>query len=122
MLSTWKFVNGETTINGFMDGEYIIIHDIPFGTAWTIEEINADGYVVTYKVNDGESKSGAHSTGSITVGSTEVVYTNSVMYELPETGGGGVAKILICGGLLTIMPCLWLLRRQRYRGRRVNGG
>ena len=39
-----------------------------------------------------------------------------------QTGGGGVAKILICGGLLTIMPCLWLLRRQRYRGRRVNGG
>lgn len=114
--------NGINLVEGVMDGESIIIYDIPYDTTWTIEEINADGYVVTYKVNDGESQSGAHSTGSITVGSTEVVYTNSVMYELPETGGGGVAKILICGGLLTIMPCLWLLRRQRYRGRRVTGG
>ncbi len=114
--------NGINLVEGVMDGESIIIYDIPYDTTWTIEEINADGYVVTYKVNDGESQSGAYSTGSITVGDTEVAYTNSAMYALPETGGSGVARILTCGGLLTIMPCLWLLRRQRYRGRRVTGG
>ena len=113
---------GVITLNAFNHGEKAVINGIPVGTAWTITETNADGYVVTYTVNNGEDQSGAESGGTIIVGSTEVVYTNTAMYKLPETGGGGVAKILTCGGLLALMPCLWLLRRQRYRGRRVTGG
>lgn len=114
---TW---NGTDLITLNAD-ESITISDIPIGTTWTIEEINADGYVVTYTVN-GEEGSGTDSAGSITAGNTEVAYTNSAMYELPETGGGGaMAQRLMGSGMLLTLPILYAVKG-RYRGRRVKGG
>ena len=102
-------------------GESITISDIPYGTTWTIIETNADGYVVTYTVN-GEDGNGTESAGSIIVGSTEVAYTNSAMYELPETGGGGAMGYRLMGsGMLLTLPILYAIKG-RYRGRRVKGG
>jgi len=115
-------VNGEDLVENVMDGESITIYDIPYGTTWTIKEINADGYVVTYTVNNGDVQTGAQSTGSIIVGATDVAYTNSVMYELPETGGGGtmVYRLVGSGMLLMPIPILWR-KKTRPRGRRGNG-
>ena len=100
-------------------GEYIIVRYLPNGAKYEITEANPDNSFIT-TVNGVET---ATVSGTIEKMNTEVVrYTNTFYYELPETGGGGAANYWICGGLLAIMPCLWLLRRQRYRGRRVTGG
>ena len=65
---------------------------------------------------------GTESAGSIIVGSTEVAYTNSAMYELPETGGGGAMGYRLMGsGMLLTLPILYAIKG-RYRGRRVKGG
>ena len=115
------FTDGAATVT-MNAGESITISDIPIGATWTIEETNADGYVVTYTVNGGEEQSDAQSNGSITTGNTEVAYTNSAMYELPETGGGGaMAQRLMGSGMLLTLPILYAVKG-RYRGRRVKGG
>jgi len=100
-------------------GEYIIVRYLPDGAKYEITEANPDNSFVT-TVNGEETNT---ATGTVEKMHTEVVtYTNTFYYELPETGGGGVANYRICGGLLMAVPLLWVLRRQRFRGRRATGG
>lgn len=102
-------------------GEYIIVKYLPVGTEYTITE-EAGDYVTTVAIN-GKVTETTEATGTIQlVKQDTVTYTNTFYYELPETGGGGVANYRICGGLLMAVPLLWVLRRQRFRGRRATGG
>lgn len=114
-------------LTSFMHGEAAVIHDIPIGTKWTITETSYDGFAPTYTVTQGEittEGTGTVSEGEISAGETVVVYTNTALYALPETGGDGVARFLVCGGVLMAFPLLLLGlgRRRRHRGRRVQGG
>ncbi len=100
---------------------------IPSGHIYTLEETQVpSGYVLT---GNQYTVTAAYDVVTVTVRSPdgkELEWDGTVLnhtyYELPETGGGGVAKYRICGGLLMAAPWLWVLRRQRFRGRRATGG
>lgn len=152
----------------------IIIEGIPYGTEWTVTEVDADGFIVQTQVvapnassegasagEDGEggeasgegssagSASGAEGSssstnagagasaasgetpaassgepsaatvsGSIAVGSTQVDFTNTQMYQLPETGGVGVV-VCVLAGLALMGAALLGMRRIHRRGEAV---
>lgn len=113
------FRNGVTTISDFKHGDKITIHDLPYGTKWQIMELNADGYKVTTTVTVGDASvppsatqppgSATETTGSVTAGDTLVHYTNTYLYELPETGGPGTLLYTSGGALLTTLGVLLLM-------------
>lgn len=122
------FTDGRAVLESICDGDKITISDIPYGTIWRIMEVNAAGYKVTTTVTVGDASapgsatetpgSAPETTGTVTVGGTSVVYTNTYLYELPETGGtgvhwyilGGVALMTVSLGFLTYIT---LARRRK---------
>lgn len=152
----------------------IIIKGIPYGTEWTVTEVDADGLIVQTRVvtpnapsegasageggEGGEASGGASSagsasgaegsgssanagagtsvasgetpaassgesstatvSGSIAVGSTQVYFTNTQMYQLPETGGAGVV-VCVLAGLALVGAALLGMRRIHRRGEAV---
>lgn len=100
---------------------------IPSGHIYTLKETQVpSGYVLT---GNQYTVTAAYDVVKVTVRSPDGkeldwdgTVLNHTYYELPETGGGGVANYRICGGLLMAVPLLWVLRRQRFRGRRATGG
>ena len=110
--------SGQIVLNGFKHGEKTVIHGIPIGSVWTIEETTTEGFVVKTEVTAGEtaaSGSGATTTGSIVAGTTAVTYTNQQTYVLPETGGTGTFQYTAGGILLTSTAALILLYSDRKR-------
>ena len=60
------------------NGQYVEIKYLPFGLRYTIEEINAEGYTVTNKVN-GVIQAGEEATGTIIKDAlNEVVFINTI--------------------------------------------
>lgn len=94
----------------------ITISDLPYGTAWQIIE-SASDCKITHVVNGGESIEGDAAAGTITMGGNAVAYTNTVIYELPETGGVGIIPYTMAGVLLLCSAAYLLYRiNQRKRG------
>ena len=121
--TSYGVTNGVISINDVHHGESVVIHDLPIGTQWTIEEAKADGYSVTtsVSVNGAEATAGIGTSvsGSVVTGSTAVVYTNSQMYELPETGGAGVTLYTMAGLMLMLCSMAFLLYRYQKRRKEV---
>ncbi len=117
------FTNGVATVV-LKHGETVIIQNLPYGASWQVTEAAADGYTPTFTVTQGgtvQPAEGDSPTGTITTDGTVVAYTNTIGYELPETGGGAMGYRLMGSGMLLTLPILYATKR-RYRGRRVNGG
>lgn len=110
------FTDGATVVNEVRSGETISISGLPVGTQWTITETTTDGYIVSYTVN-GESCEGATSGGSIILGDTKVVCTNTQTYVLPETGGAGTTTYTLAGLMLMLCGTAYLLYRLKKRRR-----
>lgn len=121
--STFTVNDGVITVNDVHHGESIVIHDLPIGTTWTIEETLADGYKVKTTVTVGEKTTGGTGTetnGTIVAGDTTVLYTNQQLYELPETGGTGTHVYTMAGLMLMLIGTAYLLYRYRKRRREVS--
>lgn len=98
-------------------GEYVIINYLPYGTKYTITETDVPYYTVTYQVDSGTSTDGYTATGRIpTGGNGSVVFTNTAMPVLPETGGGGTMGYTF-GGLLLMAGAGYLLYKKTRDGR-----
>ncbi|MCF2596771.1 DUF7601 domain-containing protein [Pseudoflavonifractor phocaeensis] len=98
------------------DGEYVMIRYLPVGTKYTITEKAADGYTTTYKVNNGEVKSGSTVTGSIELLRTDTVcYINTVRSELPNTGGMGTQTFTFLGMMMMLSAGVLLMIQRRRR-------
>lgn len=100
------------------DGESIIISNLPVGTKWSITENTPDGFKVTSSGTVGVTASGATASGTITKTESEVSFTNTQFYELPESGGFGTFKYTMAG-LLLLCSAAYLLYKQRKCMRRV---
>lgn len=87
-------------------GETAVLSGIPVGTKWHVSEIQGDGYRASVSVN-GEIRETEDVCGTITLTPTEVTWTNTQMYTLPETGGNGTALYRLAG--LTLCVGAWLL-------------
>ena len=81
-------------------GDYVIINYLPYGTKYTITETDVPYYVVTYQVDGSTPTNGYTAAGQIpTGGNGSVVFTNTAMPVLPDTGGAGTQSYIM-GGLL----------------------
>ena len=99
-------------------GEYVIINYLPYGTRYTITETDVPYYVVTYQVDDNTPTNGNTAEGQIpTGGNGSVVFTNTAMPVLPETGGAGMQPY-ITGGLLLITAAGLLLSYIHFKRRK----
>ena len=116
---TLAFTDGKISLSEFHHGESAIIKGIPIGTTWKIVEREYDGYNVTNRVVNGEILSnnnvGAESSGSIVLGDTNVIYTNTAGYELPESGGAGTTLYTMAGLMLVLCSAAFLLCRYQKR-------
>ena len=115
--------------------------DLPHGMEWTVTEIFEDtagsGYLTTNKVqivkviqyDDTETpveetsaeetvEESLAATGYIIASSTEitqVIFTNKVLYTLPETGGTGTMVYIVSGLLLTTVTLIGLIYNSKRR-------
>lgn len=118
----WPVTDGVMHVNEFHHGEAFMIHDLPIGTTWNIEETLTDGYKVQTAITVGETttdSTGTETNGIIVAGDTSVVYINQQFYELPETGGTGTYLYTMAGLLLMLTSTAYLLYRYRKRRREV---
>ena len=92
-------------------GEKVTITGLPVGAQVSIKETNADGYSVGWVVN-GKNSYDKSVTCSITGGDNSiatVTCTNTMGYELPQTGGAGTVPYTTGGFLLLIGAAFLLL-------------
>ena len=96
-------------------GESITVSGLPYGTTYTIEESEAEGYTVSYEINGKDVEQGRTATGEISedLSDVRVVYTNKVRPKLPETGGRGTLPYALGGMALMILPPMYKFRRKR---------
>ncbi len=96
-------------------GESITVSGLPYGTTYTIEEAEAEGYTVSYEINGEDVEQGRTATGEISedLSDVRVVYTNKARPKLPETGGRGTLPYALGGMALMILPPMYKFRRKR---------
>ena len=100
------------------NGDSLKLTGIPYGVSWTITETDSKDYLASYTVNGSESTEGTVASGIVSSGDTVVGYTNTMLYELPETGGAGI-YLYTLGGLLLMMAAAILLYIHNKRRREV---
>ena len=101
------------------NGEYIIIKYLPYNTKYTITEVESpETCQTTVQVNAGRTEESRTAEGSIPSSGARqnVLYTNTTMYELPQTGGTGTLWYTL-GGLCLTAGALLLLHRSKTRGK-----
>lgn len=106
------FTNGKAIVKLKKD-ENILIKYLPIGATWSIVETTTEGYLVGYNLNGTVVEENAG--GTISVGENiEVIVTNTVTYQLPETGGIGTTLFMI-GGLALMSVAGILLYNKSHR-------
>ena len=104
-----KFENGKATFL-LKHNEKIEIKDLPYDIKYKIKEINSEGFVVKYQVNDGEIKlfDINNINENILGEDTNIKFINSSGYEMPATGSSGMLILIIMGSLLSAIPVIYI--------------
>lgn len=107
------------------DGQTIILKDLPKDIQYTITEAPYEGYVTSWATTDEDLNSGTKTVtpgdGATTEGTLQgghivtALCRNSSSYELPSTGGAGMAYTMAWAPLLAA-GCLWYKKRSRREG------
>ena len=109
ITSEIEFIDGKTTFT-LKSNEKIIIKDLPLNINYTIKELNTDGFVVKYQVNDGEVK--IYDENHLEIinlnDNNDILFINASGYELPETGSSSTLILIIIGYLLLIGPIIYI--------------
>ena len=109
VTSEIEFIDGKTTFT-LKSNEKIIIKDLPLNINYTIKELNTDGFVVKYQVNDGEVK--IYDENNLEIinlnDNNNILFINASGYELPETGSSSTLILIIIGYLLLIGPIIYI--------------
>lgn len=102
------------------DGQYIIVKYLPYGTKYTITEAEStQSCRTTVQVNGGVTEESRTAAGAIPDSRERqnVLYTNFMQYELPQTGGGGRAGYIWGGlGLMAGSLLLYMIIKRRGKG------
>ena len=99
------------------DGETLKLTGIPVGTAFSVAELDAAGYRVSYQIGSAAEEDGKKGTGTIEGTGSSITFFNAVGYELPDTGGAGTVPYTAGGMLISGIAILMLLiERKRRRG------
>lgn len=115
VVSTGTIADGETFT--LLDGQYIVVDNLPYDTTFTVTETAVDGCTVTNTVNNKPSTNGNTATGVISAANQHVVvhYTNLMSPKLPDTGGSGTLLYTIGGLLVMASAASLLLYKSRCR-------
>lgn len=109
VTSEIEFTNGKITFT-LKSNEKIIIKDLPLNINYTIKELNTDGFVAKYQVNDGEVK--IYDENNLEIinlnDNSNILFINASGYELPETGSSSTLILIIIGYLLLIGPIIYI--------------
>lgn len=109
VTSEIEFIDGKTTFT-LKSNEKIIIKDLPLSINYNIKELNTDGFVVKYQVNDGEVK--IYDENNLEIinlnDNNNILFINASGYELPETGSSSTLILIIIGYLLLIGPVIYI--------------
>ena len=111
-----SFEDGKAEVSLAVD-ESITIYGLPYDTTWSMKETNAEGYVVHYQVGEQEKVYASEIPAAALTENIEVIYTNSLPYQLPKTGGSGT-KFFITGGMgmMCIAGCLLYNHKKKEKG------
>lgn len=87
--------------------ETVTIRGLPYGARWTVTETEAEGYLASYSLGEGEARAGNQAEG--TVDGTTVQFVNTAAYELPESGGTGTISYRMVGIMLLLISGFLLI-------------
>lgn len=109
VTSEVEFTSGKITFT-LKNNEKIIIKDLPLSINYTIKELDTNGFVVKYKVNDNDTKVyDEKNLETISLNdNTNILFINASGYELPETGSSSTLILIIVGYLLLIGPIIYI--------------
>ena len=109
VTSEVEFTNGKITFT-LKNNEKIIIKDLPLSINYTIKELETNGFVVKYKVNDNDTKVyDEKNLETISLNdNSNILFINASGYELPETGSSSTLILIIVGYLLLIGPIIYI--------------
>lgn len=94
--------------------EYVIIDYLQHGTKYTITETNAEGFMVSNKIDNGTTMQSEEVVGTIPEGqSSTVLFTNTVRPKLPNTGGTGTTLFVFGGMFLMGLAYAGIVYRKR---------
>lgn len=120
-----KWTATEINPEGFIVSTEVVCPTAPSVESFGDADASSVASSADLSANDGDSASSAGSgassnassaavSGSIAVGTTRVSFTNTQMYELPETGGLGAA-VCVFAGLALVGAALFGMRRICHR-------
>lgn len=109
VTSEVEFTDGKITFT-LKNNEKIIIKDLPLSINYTIKELDTNGFVVKYKVNDNDTKVyDEKNLETISLNdNSNILFINASGYELPETGSSSTLILIIVGYLLLIGPIIYI--------------
>lgn len=109
VTSEVEFTDGKITFT-LKNNEKIIIKDLPLSINYTIKELETNGFVVKYKVNDNDTKVyDEKNLETISLNdNSNILFINASGYELPETGSSSTLILIIVGYLLLIGPIIYI--------------
>lgn len=111
-------LNGEDTTVIFTDGKAEvklknkdkIIIDVPYDATFKVEEVNSNGYIVKYKLNDNEFTYG-NTLDNIKIDKdVNINFTNVSSYKLPATGSSWNLILVIIGTALLVIPVIYIIK------------
>ena len=109
ITSEIEFIDGKTTFT-LKSNEKIIIKDLPLSINYNVKELDTDGFVVKYQVNNGEIK--IYDENNLEIINLDkdnnILFINASGYELPETGSSSTLILIIIGYLLLIGPVIYI--------------
>lgn len=111
-------LNGEDTTVTFTDGKTEvklknkdkIVIDIPYNAIINVEEVNSNGYIVKYKLNDNEFIYGSILDNVKIDGDVSINFTNVSSYKLPATGSSWNLILVIIGTALLVIPVIYIIK------------
>ena len=107
--NTITFIDGKITFN-LANNEKIIIKDLPYMMSYTVKELNTDGYVVKYQINEGDIELYDPNKPLVNNLTDNITFKiiNTSGYELPATGSSRMLILIIIGLLLLIGPVIYI--------------
>lgn len=117
----WLILESDSNIT-LKKNEYIVVKYLPLNSKYKITEILPDGdqTEVTFTPVSTNSNDPPNAyTGVVDSSVPQIVCTNKRFYKLPETGGFGINRLMISGGVLIAISSTGLIgqrwKRRRYK-------
>lgn len=123
---SFTLANEEHIRIGEVNGDGVTINGLPEGTLYTIKEVTTEGYEPSFEVKTGDWVKDYTKKDEVSgriIQNNFVVFTNTALYQLPETGGETTAMYYVLGCILlaTAMVGGWMYKK-RSKSKSISSG